>query len=223
MQKGLLKILISFAIIVFGIVGIGLNTRAYTEEQKQQAKAWLSAHGYSPDSSGAAAAYQDYLNGKFDEELGITRETSTQDTSEDDSDGADEKDEKKEKTTEAQSTSVSDIYNTMRNERMTEEDTSSVENEEVTTENIYQQDQSGISESIESEQNVTTEENAEDDAQNIDDMTLYDKPASNDNDELFVYIVLLVVAILIVGGIVILFKDKKNVEKTAEDQQDENL
>ena len=223
MQKGLLKILISFAIIVFGIVGIGLNTRAYTEEQKQQAKAWLSAHGYSPDSSGEAAAYQDYLNGKFDEELGITRETSTQDTSEDDSDGADEKDEKKEKTTEAQSTSVSDIYNTMRNERMTEEDTSSVENEEVTTENIYQQDQSGISESIESEQNVTTEENAEDDAQNIDDMTLYDKPASNDNDELFVYIVLLVVAILIVGGIVILFKDKKNVEKTAEDQQDENL
>lgn len=219
MQKGLLKILISFAIIVFGIAGFSLNTRAYTEEQKQQAKAWLSAHGYSPDSSGAAAAYQDYLNGKFDEELGITRETSTQDSSEDDSEGDDEKDEKKEKTTEAPSTSVSDIYNTMRNEKMTEEDTSSVENEDKTTDNIYQQDQHDINENIESEQNITIEENEE----NNDDMTLYDKPASNDKDELFVYIVLGVVAILIVGGIVVLFKDKKNVENSGEDQHEENL
>ena len=219
MQKGLLKILISFAIIVFGIAGFSLNTRAYTEEQKQQAKAWLSAHGYSPDSSGAAAAYHDYLNGKFDEELGITRETSTQDTSEEESDGDDEKDGKKEKTTEAPSTSVSDIYNTMRNEKMTEEDTSTEENEEITTENIYQKEQDDNNEDNESDQSVTTEQNEEDN----DDVTLYDKPADNGNEELFVYIVLGVVAILIIGGIVVLFKDKKNVGNTGEDQQDENL
>lgn len=38
----------------------------YTEEQKNAAKAWLSAHGYAPTRAGAAQAYQDYLNGKFD-------------------------------------------------------------------------------------------------------------------------------------------------------------
>lgn len=41
-------------------------TAEYTEEQKQQAKAWLSAHGYAPTQAGASQAYQDYLNGKFD-------------------------------------------------------------------------------------------------------------------------------------------------------------
>lgn len=39
--------------------------KAYTEEQKQQAKAWLSAHGYSPTKEGAYQAYEDYLNGKL--------------------------------------------------------------------------------------------------------------------------------------------------------------
>lgn len=48
-------------------------TKAYTEEEKAQAKAWLSAHGYAPTREGAEAAYQDYLDGKFDEELGINR------------------------------------------------------------------------------------------------------------------------------------------------------
>lgn len=50
---------------------VSLTAHAYTEEEKAQAKAWLSAHGYSPDMGGANQAYQDYLNGKFDEELGI--------------------------------------------------------------------------------------------------------------------------------------------------------
>lgn len=38
---------------------------AYTQEEKDAAKAWLSAHGYSPDMGGAQAAYADYMNGKF--------------------------------------------------------------------------------------------------------------------------------------------------------------
>lgn len=53
------------------------TAQAYTEEEKAQAKAWLSAHGYSPDYDGASQAYQDYLDGKFDEELGITTNTET--------------------------------------------------------------------------------------------------------------------------------------------------
>lgn len=58
--------------LILAIVwNISLTAHAYTEEEKAQAKAWLSAHGYSPDMGGANQAYQDYLNGKFDEELGI--------------------------------------------------------------------------------------------------------------------------------------------------------
>ena len=41
---------------------------AYTEEEKEAAKQWLVQHGYSPDRGGANQAYQDYLNGKFDDE-----------------------------------------------------------------------------------------------------------------------------------------------------------
>ena len=59
-------------ILVFVIAfNITFTSKAYTEEQKAQAKAWLSAHGYSPDMGGASQAYQDYLNGKFDEEIGV--------------------------------------------------------------------------------------------------------------------------------------------------------
>ncbi|MBR1865064.1 MAG: hypothetical protein IJ801_01005 [Lachnospiraceae bacterium] len=64
--------------IIFIGLGLPSTSHAYTEEEIQQAKAWLSAHGYSPDSGGASQAYQDYLNGKFDEELGInTTEASS--------------------------------------------------------------------------------------------------------------------------------------------------
>lgn len=43
-----------------------VQTYAYTDEQKQQAKDWLSAHGYAPTRAGAEQAYQDYLDGKID-------------------------------------------------------------------------------------------------------------------------------------------------------------
>ena len=42
------------------------SSSGYTEEQKAAAKAWLSSHGYAPTRAGAAQAYQDYLDGKFD-------------------------------------------------------------------------------------------------------------------------------------------------------------
>lgn len=42
----------------------------YTEEQKQQAKAWLSAHGYAPTREGAYQAYADYKSGKLKIDMG---------------------------------------------------------------------------------------------------------------------------------------------------------
>lgn len=76
-RQSKLKMLI-FGLVLILVAAFTMTTRthAYTDEEKAQAKAWLSAHGYSPDASGAAAAYQDYLNGKFDEELGIKRSSS---------------------------------------------------------------------------------------------------------------------------------------------------
>lgn len=62
--------LVAVLVVIGGSLLCSKTAYAYTEEEKQQAKAWLSAHGYSPDISGASQAYEDYLNGKFDEELG---------------------------------------------------------------------------------------------------------------------------------------------------------
>lgn len=73
---GLSGIFVALALILTLGLSIHTTSYAYTEEEIAQAKAWLSAHGYSPDAGGASQAYQDYLNGKFDEELGITTETA---------------------------------------------------------------------------------------------------------------------------------------------------
>ena len=63
------------------------STSGYSEEQIAAAKAWLSAHGYAPTRAGAAAAYQDYLDGKFDDDpdvqkykgqTGLTSQTTSQ-------------------------------------------------------------------------------------------------------------------------------------------------
>lgn len=41
------------------------SVKAYTEAEKKQAKAWLSAHGYPPTKEGAYQAYSDYMSGKL--------------------------------------------------------------------------------------------------------------------------------------------------------------
>ncbi len=45
------------------------SEEGYSEEDIAAAKAWLSAHGYPPTRAGAEQAYQDYLDGKFDDEF----------------------------------------------------------------------------------------------------------------------------------------------------------
>ncbi len=66
------------------------SSSGYSEEQIAAAKAWLSAHGYAPTRAGAAAAYQDYLDGKFDDDPDVqkykgqsssTSQTTSQETS----------------------------------------------------------------------------------------------------------------------------------------------
>ena len=63
--------------------GEGTDTSGYTEEEKNAVKAWLSAHGYPPTRAGAEQAYQDFLNGKFDNDpqvrkyKGLDTETDT--------------------------------------------------------------------------------------------------------------------------------------------------
>ena len=115
LKRGKKRILFTLLITaIFGcclMVGKCNNVYAYTEEEKQQAKAWLSAHGYSPDSAGASQAYQDYLNGKFDEELGtdtngdgIPASTSAESTNNDTQEQTTQVDTQKDATTEEQTT-----------------------------------------------------------------------------------------------------------------------
>lgn len=63
-MKRMILMLILF-VSTFTISSRPVQTYAYTEEEKQQAKDWLSAHGYAPTRSGAQQAYQDYKSGKL--------------------------------------------------------------------------------------------------------------------------------------------------------------
>ena len=82
------KLLLIF-MLVLGTVTFAnrsVQTYAYTEQQKQEAKAWLSAHGYAPTRAGAEQAYQDYKDGKIDvpeadEHLGRNKKKNTRENS----------------------------------------------------------------------------------------------------------------------------------------------
>lgn len=81
-KKGINRIVLVILFLLAGSVFLksythSTVTKAYTEEQKQAAKAWLSAHGYPPTKEGAYQAYQDYQNGKLklseEEQKGINK------------------------------------------------------------------------------------------------------------------------------------------------------
>ena len=73
-------LLVLLSCLLIGCMGGGLRhsqrAAAYTEEEKQQAKAWLSAHGYSADAAGANQAYRDYLAGKYDSNGNVVEDKS---------------------------------------------------------------------------------------------------------------------------------------------------
>ena len=62
----------------------GIQSKAYTEEEKAYIKSMLQAYGYSPDMAGANQAYQDYLSGKYNdicEQYGLPKQNVGADTS----------------------------------------------------------------------------------------------------------------------------------------------
>lgn len=82
-KKKLLKIITGAAGLVLCVslfCKCQIVSLAYTAEEIEAAKQWLIQHGYSPDEGGANQAYQDYLNGKFDNNTSQTGETNGQDT-----------------------------------------------------------------------------------------------------------------------------------------------
>ena len=58
----------------------------YTQEEIEAAKAWLSAHGYPPTRAGAEQAYQDYLDGKLDDDPDVKAYRGEDDDDEEDDD-----------------------------------------------------------------------------------------------------------------------------------------
>lgn len=64
-KSKIIRYILVISVIISGLLLSHTNSNAYTEEQIKQAKAWLSAHGYSPSREGAYQAYADYKNGKL--------------------------------------------------------------------------------------------------------------------------------------------------------------
>lgn len=217
MRKRIIIIIIAGFIALLGCVGFRTKAYAYTEEQKQQAKAWLSAHGYSPDAGGAAAAYQDYLNGKFDEELGITREetTGSSQAADETSGQGNEKDEKNEKTTEestetpARINSVWDVMGANGADKVTDSEDTSLSEEttevEASEEPATQLDSEKSEEVLEEAEAAEEAEEEKPDEDNVES-TFFLKENMDKYKEAIMVVVLAVLGIAIIIGAVTLMK-----------------
>lgn len=128
---------------------------AYTEEEKEAVKAWLSANGYPPTMEGAQQAYQDYLDGKLgpvDGDGGSTGNGSPQTT---------ESNPQSEENTD-------DTLQTESAEETGEQEASTFETETEVTESMYEQEAESVSKAApetaeESAAEPKTEEKPEDD------------------------------------------------------------
>lgn len=207
MQMNHLKKAILF--FVFGItvlfcgMGMGTTSHAYTEEEKAAAKAWLSAHGYSPDAGGASQAYQDYLDGKFDEELGITTEEASTQTTEEES-ATDTKSTKKKDTegkneqenNEADSVTASgnkvEVQNTENSET-----TSAEEGQSVSSMNTEEQ-------KVDEKQKVSYDESKEQEQKQ--QITLYQKEKKDTYLEAVMVVLFSIVLLVVIKGILMLIK-----------------
>ena len=207
-KRELIELIFIVVVMVVGIVLPCKQANAYTEEEKAQAKAWLSAHGYSPDAGGASAAYQDYLNGKFDEELGITREASTEAETQS---AYDDGEDKKEKTTEEKASTE----NTAANNNQTanaggsvwdimgdtsEESTNEISTEEITEEITTEEEPSTQIAYDEPED----EEDIEDGADDEEEGTIM--TYLSEHRDVVIGAVLSVLVIVIIAGVLILIR-----------------
>ena len=81
MKKLMLLMVFILAVSLFAVCKLSVYTdiskvyadEDYSEEDKAAAKAWLIAHGYPPTRAGAAQAYQDFLDGKLDDDPDVRR------------------------------------------------------------------------------------------------------------------------------------------------------
>ncbi|MGN0155477.1 MAG: hypothetical protein ACI4A3_13580 [Lachnospiraceae bacterium] len=195
--------LITGILIFFMTIGTGSTSYAYTEEEKAAAKAWLSAHGYSPDAGGASQAYQDYLDGKFDEELGITttEEASTQ-TATEEGTVVEEIEEEDEDSEEEQEASVSHFTNTS-------EDTTGAADGEATGSVPGMEEQSDGSDNMieqpgQAEENAGSDESEE--QETVQKITLYQKEKMDTYKEAGMVIALSVMLLVVIKGVALLMK-----------------
>lgn len=197
MKKQMLHFIIMLCAMIVLCCSTSMTAHAYTEEEKQQAKAWLSAHGYSPDASGASQAYQDYLNGKFDEELGITttEQAATQST-ETNTETQTDKDDTKEQNTETDKATTERAAGTSNNSNgIGQGDGTSADGE---TADVTSEDSNDGSESV--EQTITAGSKEQDDVE-PKEPELYQEENLDTYKEAATVIVLSVMLVLVIMGL----------------------
>lgn len=197
--RNVILFFITGILVLFLVMGTGTAAHAYTDEEKAAAKAWLSAHGYSPDAGGANQAYQDYLDGKFDEELGVatTEQTTTQNseqgstqTSEMDGAGVNP---------ENSTNEINDNNGTSSDSGAkadTPEDTEGEGTEAVTKEE----------QTIDSDDTMENEEAVPEDENGEQEITLYQKEKKDTYMEAAAVILFSVIILVVIKGIWTLFK-----------------
>ena len=200
LKKAILFLGFGITVLICGI-GVGTTSNAYTEEEKAAAKAWLSAHGYSPDAGGASQAYQDYLDGKFDEELGITSEEASTQTSEEESatgtestseNGTEEKNDQK--NSEADSVAASGNKVEVQNTKDAET-ASTEEGQSVSSENTEEQ-------KVDEKQSVSEDESKE--PEKKQQITLYQKEKKDTYLEAVMVVLFSIVLLVVIKGILML-------------------
>ena len=123
-----LKVILGVMVMTFFLAISPIQASAYTQEQKQAAKAWLSSHGYPATEDGAWQAYSDWLDGKWWDEFGSPDEYF----------GADDADDEEEEEGEAimPATQKADEEYTVRNKEEEEKEASGLNESEVSTEAV---------------------------------------------------------------------------------------
>lgn len=199
-------------IFVFGILSFSENmillqtyAEEYSQEQKDAAKAWLSAHGYPPTRAGAAQAYQDYQNGKFDDEIAANPEAAAAlKKKSNSSEASDNKTTKKKKKKHKQDAN-SEKNLTRRNhstEAAKENTADSEEKSSLQTENPMKNTETTVN-TAEDSTEITKEEERE-----LLDLQTEDKEVSNENlvkKECIIFAIILVFGLFLVY----IYKNKK--------------
>ena len=199
MKRQIIYFVIALCTFFMLCFSVGTRTYAYTEEEKQQAKAWLSAHGYSPDMSGANQAYQDYLNGKFDEELGIA--TTEQETTEN-----------AEPTTEDQTESTTEIQEDESQNEVVKpsggtQSSGNYEPEKALSDDVDTEESSEKEDTTEPEQ-IT--EGEQDETEVSGDIVLYEEEKADTYKEAGIVILLSIMLVAVLVGAWQLFRKKPN-------------